>query len=121
CERRGHLVSSKLQTQLEDVIRSRTERLIIQALRSHGPVLSGYELVDRVVREGGGEVALNLALCYSPILQRVAFGVYTLRGQIVDAKAIAEAVGRASHHRGRVVDYGWGRRRTLWITVRLSP
>lgn len=120
CIRAGQSISSGLGGAEPQTLASQTEQALVRALREHGPVMSGHELVAQAMRLGAGDVAVNSALCYSPILQRVAFGVYALRGQKLDPGVVSRAVNSARSQRSPLIDFGWSRSRTLWLAMRLS-
>lgn len=120
CTRVGQSISKRSEGAARDALTSLTEQALVRVLRQHGPVMSGHELVTQAMREGAGDVAVNAALCYSPILQRVAFGVYALRGEKLDSGVVARAIEAASSQTRRLIDFGWSRNRTLWLAMRLS-
>lgn len=120
CDRAGQSISRRTDGTEPEAITSQTEQALVRVLREHGPVMSGHALVAQVVREGVGDVAANAALCYSPILQRVAFGVYALRGEKLDPGIVARVIEAESSQSRRLIDFGWSRNRTLWLAMRLS-
>lgn len=120
CARTGQSINGTPDGSAPTVLISPTEQTLVRVLRQRGPVMSGHELVAEAVREGAGDVAVNTALCYSPILQRVAFGVYALRGDKLEPGLVARAIEAASAQSRRLIDFGWSRNRTLWLAMRLS-
>lgn len=120
CVRAGQTISWRPESAEPDARTSQTEQTLVRVLRQHGPVMSGHELVAQALREGAGDVAVNAALCYSPVLQRVAFGVYALRGEKLDPGVIARSIQAANSQSQRLIDFGWSRNRTLWLAMRLS-
>jgi hypothetical protein len=120
CVRTGQSIGLNPGVALPNGPGSITEQALVRVLRQHGPVMSGHRLVAEAVRDGAGEVAVNAALCYSPILQRVAFGLYALRGEKLDPGVVAQAIESIGSKSRRLIDFGWSRNRTLWLAMTLS-
>lgn len=120
AELRGSTVHSKSPLELEQVFGATAEAKVVQCLMNHGPVLTGAELIELATSAGCADVSVNHALCYSAVLQRVKFGIYALRGASFEPSDLERAMARATRQGGRMIDYGWGADRTMWLMQKLS-
>jgi hypothetical protein len=103
---------------------SRAERVLVGAFRSHGSLLSNADALRRCNEAGVAKATANMALFYSPIVQRVAPGTYALVGTRATSNAIeAKAKTSISHRRSyqSASDYGWRLDASgLWVTYRIT-
>lgn len=69
----------------------RPESAFVHLVQNKGPVISCESLYTNIVEEGLSEASLVAILRYSPIVQKVAFGLYTLLGTQYDMGDIDQA------------------------------
>lgn len=96
------------------------ERLIVETLFAHGPVMRRADLEEVLVRDAGmNRNSFYIYLTYSPILERYAAGVFGLRGATITAAEISAMIPPVI--RSQVLrDHGWTPERKVWIVYRLS-
>lgn len=101
---------------------NRTEGTFMRVLLEFGPVMLREQLEERCVRLGMNRSTFYVHLGYSPVIQRLARGVYALRGARVQPGLVDSLVqgGESRRRRGTVLmDYGWAGGRP-WAVYRLS-
>ena len=98
------------------------EQVIVTVLRaSPTNVLDRQSLMEGCAEWGVSTGSLGTFLSYSPVVQRLGAGLWSLRGIQVDPVTV-EAIRRSNALRPRekrVVDYGWTSEGLLWVAVRL--
>jgi hypothetical protein len=98
------------------------ERVIVDTLRSVPTfVLDRVSIADGCMERGINPRSVGTMLTYSPVIEHLGTGLWTLRGCKPDP-AVVESIRRANALRPRqqrVVDYGWTPEGELWISVRL--
>jgi RNA polymerase sigma factor (sigma-70 family) len=67
------------------------ESIFVRTVQSEGPVISFELLYTKILSQGLSEASLTGVLHYSPIVQKVAFGLYTLLGAHYDIEDIERA------------------------------
>lgn len=93
-----------------------TEAIIVSVLREHGPVLAWDRLRDLCLAEGMNPITFGIYLSASPILARLARGIYSLVGANVPPGLVEDvAAEMASSRKG--VEWGWTTRGTLWCAI----
>lgn len=70
---------------------TRPESIFVRTVHDEGPVISFESLHAKILGEGFSEASLTSALHYSPIVQKVAFGLYTLLGTQYDVGDVERA------------------------------
>ena len=88
---------------------------IHQVIVERGPVVTADVLRDACLARGINRTSFFIHLTYSPVVQRVAKGVYALRGAEVDPAEVAALAGRRRPKRTSLKDSGWTRDRALWL------
>ena len=63
---------------------TRPESIFVRTVHNEGPIISFESLHAKILGEGFSEASLTSALHYSPIVQKVALGLYTLLGTQYD-------------------------------------
>lgn len=77
-----------------------TETLIIKVIKEFGGVASRYELSDRIVKEFGlGDIRVQQILGTAPMIYKIEWGLYALRGHRQADNALANARNRAQARR----------------------
>ena len=102
---------------------SEHEQAMLEVFREHGPVLSHAEVRQRCVDASLNDTTTVIYLGNSPIVRRVAVGVYTLVGAAVspgEVEAVAKTIKQS--RRGTIIyDYGWEPDGSgVWVTYKLS-
>ena len=99
------------------------EQKILEVFREHGPALSYGNVHQRCIEAGLNEATTSTYLGNTPILRRVAVGVYTVVGAAVNPGQInAVAKEKKGARRSRVIhDFGWSPDgRSLWAIYKIS-
>jgi hypothetical protein len=78
-----------------DLVLSPNETILVDVLRSHGPVLGREQFLEYCRERGMNEDTFNLFTSHSVILNLIAPGMYALVGATIPAGTI-DAVGRLS-------------------------
>jgi hypothetical protein len=96
------------------------EKIIVEAFKTKGFVLSREQLEEACI----GEYNLNptsfyIYLSFSPLITRLATGVYSLVGTAVSPGEI-EAVERQRKTNSKTTEYGWDVDGKLWFACALS-
>jgi len=98
------------------------EQVIVTVLRaSPTNILERAELLERCIERGVNLSSLQTFLSYSPVVERLGAGIWSLRGIKVDP-AVVQAMREANALRPRVkrvIDFGWTSEGSLWVAVRL--
>lgn len=95
------------------------ERALASVLKESGPVMDRPKLEEVCVRTGMKKGTFYVLLDHSPILTRLARGVYALRGAPVPPGLVESLT--PSVRRGKVlVDYGWTPERKIWLVYKVS-
>ena len=101
------------------------ERAIVAVFRAHGPMLSSADAFRFCGEAGLREATITMALWSSPMIRRVAQGVYTLVGARVTPSEIETkaktAISHARLNYQSAQDCGWRPDASgLWATYRVS-
>ena len=98
----------------------RGERIMVRLLRAHGPVIRRHQFEAACALRGVLHDSFTSILSYSPVIARVAPGVYGLAGANHDPGAI-ESLIPVQHCYPKVrLDHGWTPDGRIWISYRLS-
>jgi hypothetical protein len=99
-----------------------SEMIACQVLReSPSGVLDRAIFQEACASRGLNRNTFGVLTSYSPILEPLGFGLWTLRGRHVDP-SVVEVLRQQSSERPRerrVVDFGWRSNGRLWLAVRL--
>ena len=97
---------------------SDTEQVIVEVLRTHGPLLSRTALEEHCIRSGVNRHTMSLYVGRLAILARYAPSVYGLRGAEFSEDDIARAAPRRER---RYSEQGWTEKAEPWAAIQLSP
>ena len=96
-----------------------SEDTMLRVFKENGPVLGWDRLQELCVAAGMNPVTVGIYMSISPIVSRLARGVYALVGEKV-APGIVEEVKEKLTSSRRTSDFGWSTRGTLWCSVKLT-
>jgi len=96
------------------------ERQIAEILRHHGGVMHRNELDAACADAGITSATTQMHLSNSPILDRLAVGIYALRGERIDTTAVERIKRKYSEREWVRLDHGWTTSGAVWITYKLS-
>ena len=96
------------------------ERVLVDILFRHGPLMRKTDLIRRAVDEHGlKENSVQVYLTYSPVLRRFARGVWGIRGAQVSPAEVSALI--PPRIRERVLDdHGWTAQGDPWVSYRVS-
>jgi hypothetical protein len=98
---------------------SAVEETMVSNLRSLGGVARREDLEERCIAAGVNKSTFYVYIGYSPVIARLAHGVYALRGMTIQPGVI-ESLG-IHKPRGKLLqDYGWTPNGTIWLGYRLT-
>jgi hypothetical protein len=99
-----------------------SEQIMVQVLgESPSGVLDRSRFQEACVSRGLNRNTFSVLTTYSPVLQLLGFGLWSLRGRHVDPAAV-EVMRQLSNERPRekrVADFGWTAEGRLWLAIRL--
>lgn len=95
------------------------EDKIVNVLKANGPVLSIEKLQELSVAAGVNPITANIYISNSPVVARLARGVYGLVGCDVPP-GLVEEVGKELSASRKSADSGWTPKGTLWCAVHLT-
>lgn len=98
---------------------SDSERALIGILREMENVSDSAQLLRAWKSTGWSKATLGMLLSNAPFIERVAQGVYALRGAVIDPARVA----RLSTKRKRSFsfkDYGWTEDRAVWVGLEVT-
>lgn len=116
CE--GSLVIAEPQPDWRDVV-SGVEATMVATLMANGRVMPRDEFERACVGVGVNKSTFYVYLDNSPLLCRLARGVYGLRGTDVQPGVVERLAPKRKLRRVRI-DHGWAKDGGLWIAYRLS-
>lgn len=96
-----------------------SEETMIRVFRQNGPVLGWDRLQELCVTAGMNPITVGIYTSISPVISRLARGVYSLVGEKVAPGTVEEVQERLTSSR-RSSDFGWSSRGTLWCSVKLT-
>jgi DNA-directed RNA polymerase alpha subunit len=115
----GETISVTADVSWEEVLAGTAESTLVSVLKEFGPVMSRDELEKRCLERGIGSSTFNVQLSNSPALDRVAAGLYRLRGSYVSPEEIESH--RMRQKKDKVLqDYGWVEDGRVWIALSIS-
>jgi len=95
------------------------EATMLEVLRDHGPVLRWDRFLELCIAEGMNPTTASIYMSVSPIVARVARGIYALVGSKIDAGVTEEIAADIAKLR-RTAEFGWTSRSTLWCAIEVS-
>jgi Bacterial RNA polymerase, alpha chain C terminal domain/Sigma-70, region 4 len=95
------------------------EETIAGVLKANGPAVSIEKLQELCVAAGMNPVTIGIYVSNSPIVARLARGVYSLVGADVPP-GLVEEVGKELTASRKTAEFGWSARGTLWCAVHLT-
>ena len=111
---RDGMVSLRETIRPKDILGS-IELKFLTVLQENQNVLDSKAFRDACYSRGVNRHSFWVYLSYSPILERLAPGVYALRGADVDPARVAHLTGRTSETRGGLQDHGWTKDGAIWL------
>jgi hypothetical protein len=96
------------------------ESMLVTVLKRHGSVMQRAELERHCLVLGMKRSTFCIYLNYSPIIDRLAPGVYGIRGAKVEPGQVEALIPRGQRLRNVRLDHGWTADRRIWIGYRLS-
>lgn len=102
-----------------DVELADTERTFWRVLKRNGSVMSAVDLQRGCVEAGMNPNTFYQFLSYSPVIVRLARGVYALPGAAVSPGLVASLVPKYTKAT-TVEDHGWTTKGDVWIGYRLN-
>jgi hypothetical protein len=95
---------------------------MVTVLRSSpAGVLDRASFTEECLERGVNAYSISTIASYSPVIERIGPGLWTLRGSQLDPAAV-EAVRAAAALRPRekrIEDFGWKSDGTLWVAIRV--
>jgi hypothetical protein len=99
---------------------SGNERLLVEAFRTKGRILSREDLEKVCIDEYGlNPTSFYIYLSFSPLITRLSRGIYCLIGSAVNPGQI-EAIERQRRGESKTLEYGWASDGKLWCACPLS-
>jgi hypothetical protein len=100
------------------VVLSGNEKVIVEVLKEHGPIMERASLEELCLRRGMNRSTFYVYIGNSLVIEKLATGIYGLLGAQVQAGEVA-ALSPAKKKHKVVVDSGWTEGH-IWILIRLS-
>ena len=114
----GEMVTRRGVPDWQEVLRG-SERKLVELLRGHGPALGRAQLEELALSSGVSPPAFSMLLSSSPVISRLALGVYALVGARVPPGLVDPLLRHG--RRSRVLhDYGWLDGGQAWLAYRVS-
>lgn len=98
----------------------KVEMTMARVIAAADNVMGIRELRDACIAKGINRHSFWVCITYSPILERVAPGVYALRGQPVDPAQVAQLVGHPSRGAPALQDHGWTKDGAIWMAYAVT-
>ena len=95
------------------------EATMLEVLRDHGPVLRWDRFHELCIAEGMNPTTASTYMSASPIVARVARGIYAIVGSKIDTGVTEEIAADIAKSR-RTAEFGWTSRGTLWCAIEVS-
>ncbi len=96
------------------------ETTMVDVLNRHGRILKGTDLEDECLKRGVNRHSFWVYVSYSPVLERVAPSVYTVRGAEIDPAEVAYLVGKDVPTEPALQDDGWTKDGAIWLGYRVK-
>jgi len=99
---------------------SGNEKILVEAFRTKGTVLSREDLEEICIEKYGlNPTSFYIYLSFSPLITRLSRGIYCLVGSAVNPGQI-EAIERQRRSESKTPEYGWTSDGKLWCAFLLS-
>lgn len=95
------------------------EAIFVAVMRKNGPILAWDKFQSLCLAEGVNPITFSIYLSGSPVIARVARGIYSLVGTEVLPGRVEELEREIAAAR-RPAEWGWSARGTLWYALHLS-
>lgn len=112
-------VQSAIPLSPEEILGS-IEYAIFKVLSQNDFVMRGTDLRNECVAAGVNRSSFFVYLSYSPILERLATGVYALRGKRIDPSQVSYLAGSLPSSEPARRDHGWTKDGALWLGYEVS-
>lgn len=96
-----------------------TEHTLIATLRAYGPILAWDRFEELCMAAGMNPITFSIYLSGSPVISRVARGIYALVGADVPPGVVEDLMKELSAAR-KPAEWGWSERGTLWYALRIT-
>ncbi len=95
------------------------EDTLIGVLKANGPAISVEKLQELCIAAGMNPVTVGIYISISPVVARLARGVYGLVGADVPP-GLVEEVGKELTASRKAAEWGWSAKGTLWCAIHLT-
>jgi hypothetical protein len=119
CKIQGESICSDPPLDWEQILKGTTDWAMCAILKEYGPVMSRAEFERRCLELGMNQQTFHQYLSYSPIITKIAIGIYALRGSKI-SPLVVEALRSVHTTRKGVSDYGWTDDGKIWIALEIS-
>lgn len=99
---------------------SKVENTMVLVLRQHGPVLYRAEFQELCAAKGISRNTFSMYIWISPLISRVATGVYALTGGHVGPFDVEKCLSRNRDPVVTLADCGWTSEAKPWIALQMS-
>jgi hypothetical protein len=96
-----------------------TESILVSVLRRHGPILGWDRFQELCMAAGMNPITFGIYVSSSPIVARLARGIYSLVGANVPPGAVEDLERELATSR-KPAEWGWSPRGTLWYALRIT-
>ena len=101
------------------IVPGSTESIFVSILRTHGPLLEWSRFQQLCVAAGMNPITFGVYVSGSPIVSRVARGIYSLVGADIPPGSIEE-IERQMVATRKSAEWGWTNRGTLWYALPIN-
>jgi hypothetical protein len=101
------------------IVPGSAESILVDVLRAHGPILSWDRFQELSIARGMNPITFGIYASGSPVVARVARGIYSLVGADIAPGAVEDLEREVAAAR-KPAEWGWSRRGTLWYALRVS-
>ncbi|MGE3301665.1 MAG: DNA-directed RNA polymerase subunit alpha C-terminal domain-containing protein [Hyphomonadaceae bacterium] len=117
---KGDIATLKLGVDVSEAIGAGgVEETLIRALREEGPVLGWDKFQDASMARGVNPTSFGIYASKSPVIARLARGVYAPVGEPVPPGVVEEISAEVAAAR-KPAEWGWLPRGTLWCAIPLN-
>jgi hypothetical protein len=114
----GNVVSASHQ--FDDALEpGGAEEKMVRVFRANGPVLGWDRLLELCVAAGMNPITVGIYASISPVVARLAPGIYSLVGATVPP-GLVEEIEQGKSAARKPAEYGWSPRGTLWCAIRVT-
>lgn len=119
CKIQGGLVYAEPRLDWEQVLKGTNDWAMCAILKEYGQAMPTAEFEKRCLEIGINKRTFSVYLSYSPIIAKIAPGIYALRGSKIPP-GIVESLKRDRKPQKVISDYGWTSDGEIWIAIKLS-